>query len=127
MTYWEFKKCFGDTYDSLPMESILTQALLEKRLDVNEILSAYTKALEYERHKEHSKFEEACTCLCQYLSGNFTKEEHKSEMDKRMVHIYNQTEFLPSHIYDSEYNYDKDDEKKWDDFCKNTYGIKFND
>lgn len=125
MTYGELKKNFGEIYDSLPIESVLTQILLEHKLDVNSILLAYTRALDFERHREHSKFEEACGCLCQYLSGNFTKDEHKSDMHKRMVHIYNKSESLPTHIYDKIYSYDENDEKKLDDLCNNNYGVNF--
>ena len=88
-------------------------------------LGKYTNALDYERHVANSKFNEAATCILQNLSGNFTKDEDKDKLNKRSIHILNECGIFPKHIYDCMYNYTKEDEKEYDEFCNNMYGKIF--
>ena len=105
-----------------PMEYVLADLLYGGKMDINEVLSAYAKAIERDRHESSMRFEEACVCLNQYLSGNYTKKKDKEEMTKRMLHILNKTKTLVPHIWDKKHEYTDEDKKYWDDFCKTIYG-----
>ena len=109
MTVGEFKQL--DYPDALPMEYALSQALFDGVIDINTIMSSYSRAMQVERHKLSSQFEEACICINMHLSKHWTGE-HKKELEKRMIHIYNKTKTLPTHIYDEEYGYTEEDDKK---------------
>ena len=86
------------------------------------ILNAYYHALEAERHKLTSQFEEACVCLNMHLSKNW-KGENRKKLEKRMIHILNKSKTLPHHIYDKEYNYTNEDEKgQEEDYAMHYYG-----
>lgn len=123
MTFGEFKSlCYPD---AMPMESCLVDVLMKKQISYQEINMAYTNALDYERHVANSKFNEAATCILQNLSGNFTKDEDKDKLNKRSIHILNECGIFPKHIYDCMYNYTKEDEKEYDEFCNNMYGKIF--
>ena len=110
MTYGEFKNLGFP--DFMPMEKALSQALFDRKIDVMEVLTSYIRALEYERHKMNSQFEEACICLNMHLSKHWNKKADREKLNKRMIHIYNKTRTLPPHVYDKEYNYTEEDEKK---------------
>lgn len=109
MTFGEFKELGFP--DIMPMENVLAQALFNRKIDVNEILNAYYHALEAERHKLTSQFEEACVCLNMHLSKSW-KGENRKKLEKRMIHILNKSKTLPNHIFDKEYNYTNEDEKE---------------
>ena len=120
MTYGEFKELGFP--DIMPMENVLAQALFDRKIDVSEILNAYYHALEAERHRLASQFEEACVCLNMHLSKNW-KGENRKKLEKRMIHILNKSKTLPNHIYDKEYNYTNEDEKEQEkDYVMHYYG-----
>ena len=120
MTYGEFKELGFP--DIMPMENVLAQTLFDRKIDVSEVLNAYYHALEAERHKLTSQFEEACVCLNMHLSKTW-KGENKKKLEKRMIHILNKSKTLPIHLYDKEYNYTKEDEKEQEeDYVMHYYG-----
>jgi hypothetical protein len=120
MTYGEFKELGFP--DIMPMENVLAQVLFDRKIDVSEVLNAYYHALEAERHKLFSQFEEACICLNMHLSKNW-KGENKKKLEKRMIHIFNKSKTLPSHIWDKMYNYTEEDEKEQEeDYVMHFYG-----
>ena len=73
MTYAEFKELGFPGI--MPMENVLAQALFDRKIDVSEVLNAYYHALEAERHKLTSQFEEACVCLNMHYHGDVTMTE----------------------------------------------------
>ena len=120
MTYAEFKEL--EFPGIMPMENVLAQALFDRKIDVSEILNAYYHALEAERHKLTSQFEEACVCLNMHLSKSW-KGENRKKLEKRMIHILNKSKTLPIHLYDKEYNYTNEDEKEQEeDYTMHYYG-----
>ena len=119
MKFGEFKQ-LPYTPDT-PMELALVTALYEGRIDVNEVLAAYTRAIEKDRHVRKMRFEEACVCMSQYLCGNW-KGKFKRDMQTRMIHIFNRTETLPKNIYNTEYGYTEEDKERWDDLWDLIYG-----
>lgn len=120
MTFGEFKNM--NLPDFMPMENALQQALFDRKIDVLEVMTAYTRALEYERHRLSSQFEEACVCLNMHLSKNWNGENRK-KLEKRMIHILNKSKTLPNHIYDKEYNYTNEDEKEQEeDYVMHYFG-----
>lgn len=124
MTYGEFKSLGYP--DSMPMEACLVNSLLDGKINYQEINAAYTSALEMERHRSKSKFNEAATCILQLLSGNFDGKDEREKLNKRCVHIYNECGIFPKHIYDCKYGYTKEDERNLDNFCNGIYGNVFN-
>lgn len=121
MTYGEFKQL--NLFEGLPMEVALVDALKRGLINVNEILSAYTHALEIERHEMGCRFEEANLCIYQHLTGNF-KGEHEEELHKRMIHISNCSKTFVTHSLDKQYGYTEEDEKRYDELCENLYGVQ---
>lgn len=120
MTFGEFKGLGFP--DIMPMENVLAQVLFDRKIDVSEILNAYYHALEAERHKLTSQFEEACVCINMHLAKTWTGK-HKKELEKRMIHILNKSKTLPTHLYDKEYNYTDEDEKEQEeDYAMHYYG-----
>lgn len=87
LTFGQFKSM--DYPNGLSFEYVLVDLLFKKQLNVNEILTAYSEAIEKENHINKKRFEEACFNLGQILSGNFTTEEQKSNIMKHAVHTYN--------------------------------------
>lgn len=120
LKFGDIKKMDYD--DRLPFEFVLVDLLYKKLIDVNQVLTCYTEALDKERHLNAMRFEEACVNLTQMLGGNFKKKEDKETMHKRAIHTFNLSNSLPKHIYDAEYGYTEQDEKEWDEFCKLMYG-----
>ena len=110
MTYGEFKNL--NLPDFMPMENALSQALFDRKIDISEVLTSYIRSLEYERHRLSSQFEEACICINMHLSKHWNKKADREKLDKRMIHIYNKTKTLPTHVYDKEYNYTEEDDKE---------------
>lgn len=115
-----------DYPDGLSFESVLVDMLLKKQININEVLTAYSTAIEKEKHIYQMRFEESCCNLGQILSGNFTTDEQKSVMLKHAIHTYNMSNSMPSHVFDAQYNYTQDDELKWDEYCNRTYGTEIN-
>lgn len=120
LKFGDIKKMDYD--DRLPFEFVLVDLLYKKMLDVNQVLTCYTEALDKERHLNAMRFEEACVNLTQILGGNFKKGKDKDSMLKRAVHTFNLSNSLPKHIHDAKYGYTEQDEKEWDEFCKLMYG-----
>lgn len=118
MTFGDFKNLQFD--DRLPMELVLSICLYQGRIDINEVLTAYTRALEQERIESKMRFEEACVTMSMKLCGNFTGKHE--EVNKRMIHIYNKTKTLAKNVFNSKYGYTKEDEQHFDELCKNIYG-----
>lgn len=106
----------------MPVEMVLSDLLYKGCMDVNIILASYTSSLERERHLLNNRFNEAAINLTQILSGNFRKKSEKEEVYKRAIHTFNLNKTLPAHIHDNQYGYTKEDEEKWDEFCKTMYG-----
>jgi len=119
MTFKEFKSI--DYYEGMPMESVLADVLYKGLMNVNDVLCAYSAAIERDRHENKMRFEEACVCLTQHLSGNF-KGLDRDKLNKRMIAILNKSKTFPSHLYDKEYGYTKKDEQEWEEFYKTIYG-----
>lgn len=119
MTFGEFKQL--DYPDDTPMEYVLTEVLFKGLLNVNVVLSAYSRAVERDRHIRRMRFEEACINLTQLLNGNY-KGGYLKEAQQRAVHTLNMTETLPKNILNDKYDYTGDVKKKWDEFCKTIYG-----
>ena len=119
MKFGEFKELGFPT--SMKMEDVLAHALFAKQIDISEVLVAYTKALEAERHKLTSQFEEACICMNMYLSKHWNKKADKEKLNKRIIHIYNKTTTLPRHIYDTEYGYTNADDTEQEQFYNDHY------
>jgi hypothetical protein len=107
--------------DPMSMNDVLSDLLYKGVLNIWDIISPYTEALEKERHLNNMRFEEACINLTQILGKNF-RGERKKEATKRAIHTFNLTKTLVPHIHDAEYNYTVEDEKEWDNFCKTIYG-----
>lgn len=124
LTFGQFKSM--DYSDGLSFEYVLVDLLFKKQLNVNEILTAYSTAIEKENHINKKRFEEACFNLGQILSGNFKTEEQKSTMMKHAVHTYNMSDSMPPHVFDEQYNYTEDDEAAWDQHCDRAYGYGIN-
>ena len=103
------------------MELALVKAMMDGAINMMEITNAYTRALEAERYKSKMRFEEACTCLSQYLLGHYPKK-NPNDMHNRMIHIFNRSETLPHDIYNKQYGYTEEDKKKWDEHCRMIYG-----
>lgn len=120
MTFNEFKNL--DYPADMPMEYALADCFYRGIMDVNTILKSYSQAIERDRHENKMKFEEACVCIAQHLAGNYKKDI--KELNKRMVHIFNQAGTLPHGVYDEAYGYTEDDKKYWDEFFKMHYGIE---
>ena len=119
MTFRDFKSL--DYCDELPLEDVLADVLYKGLLNVNTVLSAYTHAIEKDRHENKMRFEESCVCLTQHLSGNY-KGEDRNKLHKRMISILNKSTTLPHHLWDKKYGYTEKDEKEWEDFYKTIYG-----
>ena len=119
MKYGEFKQLnfSADT----PLEDVLTETLFKGQLNVNVVLSAYTNAMERDRHMRRMRFEEACVNLTQLLSGNYKGKDLK-EAQQRAIHTLNMSETLPHNIYNEKYDYTDETKKTWDEFCKLIYG-----
>ena len=121
MTFGEFKEL--NLPDFMPMENALSQALFDRKIDISEVLTSYIRSLEYERHRLSSQFEEACICINMHLSKHWNKKADREKLDKRMIHIYNKTKMLPSHVYDTEYGYtDADDTEQEQLYNDHYYG-----
>ena len=120
LKFGDIKKMDYD--DRLPFEFVLVDLLYKKLINVNQVLTCYTEALDKERHLNAMRFEEACVNLTQMLSRNFKKKEEKEAMYKRAIHTFNLSNSLPKHIHDSKYSYTEKDEKELDEFCKLMYG-----
>ena len=119
MTYAEFKELGFPGI--MPMENVLAQALFDRKIDVSEVLNAYYHALEAERHRLTSQFEEACICINMHLSKHWNKKADREKLDKRMIHIYNKTTTLPRHVYDKDYGYTEEDDKEQEQFYNDHY------
>lgn len=124
LTFGIFKSM--DYPDGLPFEYVLVDLLFKKQLNVNEILTAYSSAIEKENHINKMRFEEACANLGQILSGNFKTEEQKSAMMKHAVHTYNLSNSMATHVFDEQYNYTEEDEINWNEHCNRVYGPGIN-
>jgi len=110
-----------DYNDDLLFKYVLVDLLYKKLIDVNFVLSCYTDALDKERHLNTMRFNEACVNLTQMLGGNF-KGKEKQKAIKRAIHTFNLNTTLVPHVHDKKYGYTCEDEKEWDEFCKNIYG-----
>lgn len=119
MTFADFKNL--DYREDASLESVLTDLLYKRWLDINTVLTTYSYAIEKDRHENRMRFEEACVCLTQHLSKNY-KGEDRDKLNKRMISIVNKSTTLPHHIWDKEYGYTEEDEKEWEDFYKTMYG-----
>lgn len=122
---------FGQVKDlnysnALPFDVVLTDMLFKGLINVNEVLTAYSKAIEKENHINKMRFEEACGNLGQILSGNFKTEEQKEMMMKHAIHTYNMSNSMAAHAFDEQYGYTEDDKAKWDEHCNTTYGYGIN-
>ncbi len=124
LTFGQIKNM--DYPDGLSFESVLIDMLLKKQINVNEVLTAYSTAIEKEKHIYEKRFEESCYNLGQILSGNFITDEQKSTMMKHAIHTYNMSNSMPSHVFDAQYNYTQDDELKWNEYCNRVYGTGIN-
>lgn len=125
------KLTFGQVKDlkysnALPFDIVLTDLLFKGLIDVNEVLTAYSKAIERENHINKKRFEEACFNLGQILSGNFKTEDQMSTMMKRAIHTYNMSNSMATHLFDEQYGYTEDDKAKWDEYCDRVYGYGIN-
>lgn len=112
--------------DGVSFEYVLVDLLFKRQLNVNEILTAYSEAIEKENHINKMRFEEACGNLGQILSGNFKTEEQKSTMMKHAIHTYNMSNSMATHLFDEQYGYTEDDKAKWDEHCNTVYGHGIN-
>ena len=121
MTFGEFKQL--DYPADCPLEYVLTEIMFKGLLNVNVVLSAYSGAIEKDRHIRRMRFEEACINLTQLLNGNYKGKDLK-EAQQRAIHTLNLTETLPKNILNSNYDYTDEVKKKWDEFCKTMYGIE---
>ena len=119
MTFGELKNL--EYPDILPLEFVLSKVMYDGFLDVDKVLSAYTHSIEKARHENRMRFEEACVCITQHLSGNY-KGKDKDDVYKRMISILNKSTTLPHHVWDEKYGYTKEDEEKWEEFYKTIYG-----
>ena len=117
--FGDFKKM--DYNDNLPFKYVLVDLLYKKIVDVNFVLSCYTDAIDKERHLNAMRFNEACINLTQMLGGDF-KGKEKQKVIKRAIHTFNLNKTLVPHVHDKKYGYTGEDEKEWDEFCKNIYG-----
>lgn len=122
MTYGEFKKL--DYPDDLPMEIVLSEAFYKNQINFLVATNAYVYALEKEKHRQSSLFNEASTVITMWLSGNWKKPKDKESLFKRAIHIFNLNKTFPSNIYNEQYGYTDEDKKEWDDQMKLHYGIE---
>ena len=120
MTFKDFKDL--QYPDDLPLEFVLADVLYKRLLNINQVLSAYSAAVEKDRDENRMRFEEACTCLIQHLSGNWNGEEDRDKLNKRMISISNKSSSLPHHLYDKVYGFTEEDKNEWEDFYKTIYG-----
>ena len=121
MEFGEFKCLHYD--DKCPMEYALVDALYQGKIDVNEVLSAYTRALQKERYENAMRFEESCCVLSMHLGGYF-KGEDKKKLTKRTIHIYNKTRTLAKNVWNEKHGYTPQDDAEWEEFCERIYGCK---
>ena len=123
MTYRDLQNL--DYHPDLPVEFVLTDLLYKGKLDVNTVLSSYTKAIEMERTLSKSKFEEACVNIFQLLAKKKNGVDKDEDVEKRAVHTLNLSDSIRPHIYDGDFGYTDQDEKKWDEFTETVYGMSF--
>ena len=124
MKFIDFKHL--DYPDDMPIEDILSDLMYKKQINVNTILLSYTNAIERENHINYMRFEEACVNITQLLGKHF-KGEDKIEAIKRAIHTFNLNHSLVKYVHDKQYNYTKEDEDKWDRFCRLIYGTTLKD
>lgn len=122
MTLKDFLKLIEEYPGGMPIEYVLSNLMFRGQIDTNTILLSYTDALEKERSLLNNRFNEASLNLTQILCGNFKDSDQEQDVYKRAIHTLNINKFFPPHIYDKQYNYTSEDEKKWDEFCKSVYG-----
>jgi hypothetical protein len=119
MTFGEFKKL--EYPDQLPLELVLSQIMYDGLLSTEQVMSAYTRAIEKDRWKRKMRFEEACTNLTQLLNGLWRGKDLK-KAQQRAIHTLNMSETLPHNIYNDMYDYTEETKKEWDEFCEMIYG-----
>lgn len=123
MKFRDIKKL--DYPDDWELEWILGDLFYKHQADIFKAIVAYTTALEKEKHKKTSLFNEACLAIHQMFCF---KGKHKPEAVKRATHIFNLNKTMVSGIHDKNNHYTEEDKKEWDDFYKKCYGIEdFND
>ncbi len=125
MTYKDFKNLKYS--DNLPMEYVLADVFYNGLVDFQTASIAYTSALERERRKKTSLFNEAVTVLQMWLSGNWEKKEAKEKLSKRAIHITNLNGTFPKNTFNAQYGYTDKDKAHWDEFTKVLYGDDFGD
>lgn len=119
LTFGDIKKM--DYAEEMPFKWVLVDLLYRKFIDVNDVLTCYTNAIEKERDLSAMRFNEACANLTQLVCGNYHGKD-KQEAIKRSLHTLNICKAFPPHIYDTMYGYTDEDEKRFDEFCKTIYG-----
>lgn len=119
LTFGDIKKM--DYADEMSFKCVLVDLLYRKFINVNDVLTAYTNAIEKERNLSAMRFNEACTNITQLVCGNF-KGNDKQEAIKRSLHTLNICKAFPPHIYDTMYGYTKEDEMRFDEHCEQIYG-----
>lgn len=122
MTFGDFKKL--DYNDNLKMEIVLSEAFYKHQIDFLAATNAYTYALEKEKNRQSSLFNEAATVITMWLSGHWKKPKDKVALFKRAIHIFNLNKTFPSNIYNEQYGYTDKDKKAWDENMKRHYGIE---
>ena len=124
MKFRDIKKL--DYPDEFEFEWILVDLFYKHYVDLHKAIEAYTEALEKEKHKQTSRFNEACLNIHQMLCGFRGKEKEK--VLKRAIHCFNLNKTMVSNIHDHKVGYTEEDKKEWDEFCNKIYGIEdFND
>lgn len=125
MTYKELQNL--DYHPDLPVEYVLTDLLYHGKIDVNTILSSYTKAIEMERALSKTKFEEACINIFLMLNRKKDKTDEHVEDDKRAIHILNLSDSIKHGTYNECFGYTEQDKDMWDKFTESIYGMKLDE
>lgn len=122
-TFRDFKNL--DYPEELPLEYILIDLMYKGDIDVNFILSTYSKAIEKDRKLQESRYHEACTSMFPFIIDKRRKkkfsEQELSDIN-RAIHILDISNSFNIDNYKELFGYTDADEKEWDNFCITLWG-----
>ena len=117
LTFGDVKKM--DYSDSIPFNFVLIDLLLNRKIDVNYILSCYSNAIEQEKDLYISRFNESCVNILQLISD---ESKGDKEFIKRSLHTVGINRSFNSSYLREKHGYTDKDEKNYDELCEQIYG-----